>query len=100
MYKFIKNMIEMFSSYFFYRYRREYNSKRLFTIGKWNRSTFDRTSLPLIRFQILSRLIFENDDQFGRKKEERTRNKICFPQILEAINSFDLPTKSKRCRFE
>lgn len=73
MYKFTKNMIEMFSSYFFYRYRREYNSKRFFTIGKWNRSTFDRASLPPIWFQIHSRLIFENDDQFEGGKRRKNK---------------------------
>lgn len=60
--------------------------------NKWNRCTFDRTSLPAIQFQIHSRLIFENDNEFEKKKK---RNKK-FPEIVEAMNSFDLSIKSKR----
>lgn len=59
--------------------------------NKWNRSTFDRTSLPAIQFQIHLCLIFENDNEFEKKK----RNKK-FPEIVEAMNSFDLSIKSKR----
>lgn len=39
--------------------------------NKWNRSTFDRTSLPAIQFQIHSRLIFENDNEFEKKKKKK-----------------------------
>lgn len=46
-------------------------------------------SIGRVFLQVHSRLIFGNGNQFEKRNKK-------FPQILEAMNSFDLSTKSKQ----